>query len=664
MSKTTNLELFKHDNVTTNTDAFNVEKALNENWDKIDTAVGENNSDIASIKTKNTDQDTRLTNIETKNATQDTNISALQEDVEEMQENIQSNIDEIEDLKEETERLRNDISSISITEEAEGEDITLTDTSDARFAKFDVKGNDYQETREGYNLLDIMSNFRASNAGLTVSADEETGYITVNGTAEDTYINLLSGSTINITNILEDGETYTLWQENTDGTDCSGVYAQILGEKADGSNIFYTSKSNGRNYQQIIVDKSTVETYRLSIQTGNLLETFNNYKNRFMLVKGSYTASTIPEYELYGASPSTDYPSEVKTVKNNVNIVVCNKNLIGFDDIAEQTKNGVTFSAKDGILTLNGTATNIAYIYEITHRIILHYNTYHILKIIPISGTFSEGGIGVREYDSNNQQLWYNQVYNVGDLSSKKLIALPATKASKSQIYFTSAAVFNNFKCKIQLEEGETATSYVEHEEQESTIPVHQEMLTGDGFIKVDGVWKELHNWNKKTFTGTENIVSSGITNVFYLASIQDYKISDENICYSNCFKSVNNVSGAAAMGNQENGTIAFINSRANYRFYIKTSEYSSVSDLKVKLAELYNSGNPMLLYYKLETPITIECTYQQKQILDEIEKTIHTYKEKTHVYSTDELSPIFSVEAIKDTNTVISNIQSMLLEN
>lgn len=34
MSETTNLKLFKQDNPTTNTNNFDIEKTLNENWDK------------------------------------------------------------------------------------------------------------------------------------------------------------------------------------------------------------------------------------------------------------------------------------------------------------------------------------------------------------------------------------------------------------------------------------------------------------------------------------------------------------------------------------------------------------------------------------------------------------------------------------------------------
>lgn len=52
MSETKNLQLFKHDNPSTNTEQFDIEKALNENWDKIDDAYGINNINIQELQSK------------------------------------------------------------------------------------------------------------------------------------------------------------------------------------------------------------------------------------------------------------------------------------------------------------------------------------------------------------------------------------------------------------------------------------------------------------------------------------------------------------------------------------------------------------------------------------------------------------------------------------
>ena len=42
-----------------------------------------------------------------------------------------------------------------------------------------------------------------------------------------------------------------------------------------------------------------------------------------------------------------------------------------------------------------------------------------------------------------------------------------------------------------------------------------------------------------------------------------------------------------------------------------------------------------------------------------QIKESLHTYKNVTHIYSDDEVSPIVNVEYVKDLNTVINNIQA-----
>ena len=121
-----------------------------------------NKADIASIKEKNTEQDTAIQSIkedieeiQEEQGTQNTKIAEIEQKNTEQDDSIEELKNTDIELKEENERLKNDIDCIAITEEAEGENLTLTETSDARFAKFEVKGNAYQATREGYNVLNL-----------------------------------------------------------------------------------------------------------------------------------------------------------------------------------------------------------------------------------------------------------------------------------------------------------------------------------------------------------------------------------------------------------------------------------------------------------------------------------------------------------------------------
>ena len=47
-----------------------------------------------------------------------------------------------------------------------------------------------------------------------------------------------------------------------------------------------------------------------------------------MLVEGTYTAETFPEYEQYGAMPSPEFPSKIKNVGDNINIFNKNANAV------------------------------------------------------------------------------------------------------------------------------------------------------------------------------------------------------------------------------------------------------------------------------------------------------------------------------------------------
>lgn len=106
-SNTPNLKLFKWNVVADANEDFNIDKALNDNWDKIDEKV--NNLDTSSatelsnIKEKNNTQDSRLetlesdnitnkkdiSNIKTEQTTQNDNISSLQTDNEQNKNNIE-----------------------------------------------------------------------------------------------------------------------------------------------------------------------------------------------------------------------------------------------------------------------------------------------------------------------------------------------------------------------------------------------------------------------------------------------------------------------------------------------------------------------------------------------------------------------------------------------
>ena len=354
MSETTNLKLKKHDNVATNENPMNLEDYLNENWDIIDETFGtannvikdlqinvedlnsENDKQNEDIEALKTDNDTNKENIET-NAS---NIEKNTKDIELNTENIQTNTEDIntlktqkEELEKEVQNLREDAKLNGLTEDNSGELIHIDNSTGSRFNALEISGNEKQDTREGYNLFDILNaTIQNQDKGVTITKNND-GSITANGTPTADWIVFVRD--YGIGSKLEDGQTYTLWQENYAEEDMEGLYVQVIANPNEGSTQTQKRYDASTIKKTFTVDKTNYN-YQLVIQTGQISKagTFENYKNRYMLYKGT----DDKEFELYGAMPSFDYPSEIKAVEDNIHLKICNKNFIDISKNASVTK--------------------------------------------------------------------------------------------------------------------------------------------------------------------------------------------------------------------------------------------------------------------------------------------------------------------------------------
>lgn len=164
MSETDFLKLKKHDNVETNTDKFDIENYLNGNWDKIDKNVGEVNTDILNINSKNKEQDTNIGQLQENTKTSSNKIAKLETELKEAQEDFYQN---------------------SIRGQVSGEYIHVEDSSNCR-ARIGISGNHEQEMRSGKNYLNTLAKYKAGEKvtvdGITYIFNED-GSITCNGTA-------------------------------------------------------------------------------------------------------------------------------------------------------------------------------------------------------------------------------------------------------------------------------------------------------------------------------------------------------------------------------------------------------------------------------------------------------------------------------------------------
>lgn len=310
------------------TEQFDVQGYLNENWDKMQDVVDNNaeelmqvQKDISTLKEDNKTNKSSIDVLEKSNETRDEKISKNVEDIEAIQrsikaatetinkkdneqdEDIKANKESIKEIQAENERLREDIKSIATIGEASGENIHIEDSSNAR-CEIEIGGNQKQETREGYNQLKNEGTTQTLNNVTITKKEDET--LVVNGTATEDFTFSIKR---NIE--LEDGEQYKLSGCPNGGDEKK--YALTINQYYENQSHFGQDYGDGVNF-----------TYNGSLPINNNIYirlfkgiTYNNLIFKPMIVKGTEQKP----YEQYGASPSIDFPSELKAVGDDINIL-------------------------------------------------------------------------------------------------------------------------------------------------------------------------------------------------------------------------------------------------------------------------------------------------------------------------------------------------------
>ncbi len=590
MSITKNLGLNKHDNVQTNTDAFDIEKYLNDNWDIIDNSTGEITKNIGENLEK---------------------INTNEKNIETISTNVTGTITDISNLKEENERLRKDLQSSQIVGQANGERIDLDNSSDARFLKFGIGGNHSQETRDGYNL------YNYKNVEKNKKIDGDTGNLTDDG------------------NFCFSG--YIEVKENTNyirsdvGTSTNVMLDENKNRIGKTSGVSFTTPNNCK-YVAFSISRAKYDD--------------NSYL-KFVMNEGT----ELKAFEEYGKSPSPDYPSEIKKNENNIQIKVINKNILKFEN---KTGAGVTYNG-NRITVKNPTN----YFYATTN--VQGDKTFsgksYKLKYI-VNGTISSTDGNIRFYWGKTG----NNYYAALSLSSGTF----NNKEYNNTLYLGTDEIINNFRMEkpsdncicditidVMLYESNDDDTYTEHQEQTFILPVQQDMLTGDYISDV-----EHHEWGKLIFDENSDMECIHNNKTFqfrFLKHLEGTDATTKVIC--NMAKYWN--TGAW----EENG--CFVSYNGYFYIICKENEFGFNADMTIDEAiahfKTILANSKLIAYYKLKTPIELDFTDEQKVVAKQIKETLHTYKNVTHIYSSNETNPIFNIEYAIDPNIQNSKIQEQL---
>lgn len=540
--------------------------------------------------------------------------------VSEFNENVQAKLDEynanaealankVVELETENTSLKNQIPS----GEATGNPIHLSDSSDME-CEIVVKGNAEQETRSGKNKLKLEDTSKTFN-GVNAAISNE--LISIKGTSTANTVGLI----IPVNMTYKANQEYTL-ATIVEGSSSSKTNALLLGISSK-PNLTEVPIKPGKNIKNYIFEEDTsIENLYFYIAAAGVTV---DLTVKLMILEGTYTTDTLPDYEPYGASPSPEFSSEVKTIKDKINIDVVNKNLINSKGFIGKTVSNV----KNWLISNFKLIPDV----ELRTKIVLENN------YTPPNKWYDQLQFVKSDMNTLVKSVGTNQTFT---LSKEELQQIKYIK----YFYNNGGDIGNKIITSLKIEVGnkELDNTYTQHQSQTKVLSIQQEMCKigdyEDTFVKVDGKWYEQHNIKKLVLDGTESWIyyNSGTFGVFY-SDIVSVKLNTNNYLCTHFTK-----------GNYTttNNVILFTNSG---RLHIRNDNISNATDFKSWLAEQYNAGTPVIVYYILETPELIPCTAKQESILN----SFYTYKGVTNISMIG--IGTLKVNYKKDLETLFNNI-------
>lgn len=619
-------------NKVTAEDMNEIKNVVNQNAKELETLKEDNQGNETAIETLQND----ISLIKQNNSEQDKSIQSNTSKIEANQNNIKALQVENAEVKAENERLRSDIESISLVGEAEGESIDLDDSSVARFKKFGVGGNHSQETREGYNLFNIED-----YTNIVLSSNNNPSNLTKkeNAISFATGTNRYCGFFITKENISKYIDNF---DENTSYYVSCDVVASAATTVEIGSSTtqeFSVNTSKKRIQVQSLIDGLTF--YNMTTTAGITI-TITNIQISVKKAK----------YEQYGATPSLEFPSEIKAVKDNANVVVCNKNLQK-NKWENKTSAGASSNYRSTI-NIDDMNLKLNKKYVIQFKCNVDYSNSTVFVENSITGESLQ--ISKLLYDNINK-------INYCVIEITEAIKALINKNNCYIVIFNATGMdVNTYSEEMIFERENKATDYEAHQEQTITMPVQRDMLKEDYFDweneKQSNLFEKiiLDGVNKKCTTSK----AVGDGNEFQWAFTIAQATSYIRKVYSNIAKQASDFNQINGVKISANSNIVYVRSEMK----VLNGKGATVENVNELLKNMYDNGNPAIFYIEKASNKELDFTDEQKVVAKKIKETLHTYKNITHIYSTDETNPVLNVEYAKDLNTTISNIQALVLNN
>lgn len=270
MSETKNLKLYKIDDPANNTDPFDIDKSLTQNWDKLDDAYETLKAEDTKIKEKNEKQDQKI--------------------------------------KENYEFLVKMLPKVN----GKGDNFALKGTAEAPLYNAQLLGKLEQNTYEGKNQLDTSVIETQLVSGVQITRYND-GSINLNGTSTSGIT--LSKELKNPINLTAN-QNYILSTKNKLSSNIEALYLRDENDVA-----VFTIPSTANSVSLTPTESKTIKYIRIYIQSGQ--------KINLTLFPQLEANSVETDYEPYvGAmrSPNNKYPQQLKIMKGDNQVIIGNKN--------------------------------------------------------------------------------------------------------------------------------------------------------------------------------------------------------------------------------------------------------------------------------------------------------------------------------------------------
>ena len=539
---------------------------------------------------------------------------------------INANKEYIASTSNELYRLKTDVLE---TGESSGNNIHLEDSAWSEMQEVSIDGVCEQKTTTGKNLLDYVSNLKTSTNGLTNVINED-GSITTSGKPTLNYIPIVNNT---ITDILEDGETYTISRGNASNK----IYVQIVAKKVDGTYAYINSINGSSSFT---VNKTIYTNYSIKIQT-NTIDGWGDSSltitNKYMLCKGTDTADTSFEpYTGNQPSPSPNFPQNISVLTGNLKLTSCDNGLFdgelrqgSWSSINDSTrcfnKNNIYVEPGDYLLITDLDINNYRYGILVSNDIFpiqvenFSYNSgWKQANKFEFSLTKS-GNLGINISSINNASI------NPSIFTNVKWLLIKLDLASVINITIPS----NEFVGKIDDTYKDTLNVVYK-----SDGHYHLILNKMVGKIVLDGSEDEIWTAQLTNASGKSRLRLDA--SKFNMKTVS--KINEIGKIISTCFLPVS----VERTWFNYNGIAVDI---SKYIFiYSEETSNLSLTDFKNRL-----STHNVEAYYALETPYELDLG-----IVD----TLLSYDEITNIFTDSDLLPIINVKYYRNFITTIQNLQ------